>query len=133
MKNMKKDFEFYARRSNLTKLWRVVARPMGEVIGSDQFLGEVRAAAGLTCRQIEGMGKQLRSLLVDHLENGDSVVLFDVVKVSPHVSPRVTEVNSKDAVMAQIRDLRNVPMGVTLHVTPRTTFSRLVKNAILHK
>lgn len=130
---MKKDFEFYARRSNLTKLWRVVARPMGEVIGSDQFLGEVRAAAGLTCRQIEGMGKQLRSLLVDHLENGDSVVLFDVVKVSPHVSPRVTEVNSKDAVMAQIRDLRNVPMGVTLHVTPRTTFSRLVKNAILHK
>lgn len=133
MKNMKKEFEFYARRSNLTKLWRVVARPTGEVIGSDQFMGEVRAAAGLTCRQIEGLAKQLRYLLVDHLDHGDSVVLFDVVKVSPHVSPLVSEVNSRDAVMAQLRDLRNLPMDVSLHVTPRTTFSRLVKNAILHK
>lgn len=133
MKDMKKNFEFYARRSNLTKLWRVMVRPKGEVIGTDQFLGEVRAAAGMTCREIDGVSKQLRRLLVDHLESGDSVVLFDVVKVSPHVCPQVAEERSEDAVMARMRDSGKMPLAVKLHVTPRTPFSRLVSNAILHK
>jgi len=133
MKDMKKSFEFYARRSNLTNLWRVMARPKGEVIGSDQFLGEVRASAGLTCRQIEGLAKQLRFLLVDHLAHGDSVVLFDVVKVSPHVCPQMEEVRSKDTLMEMMRDVRNLPLRVSLHTTPRTHFSRMAKNSIMHR
>lgn len=118
------NFEFYARRSNLTHRWSLNMRPKGGIVSADLFTGEVRGALGLSAREGERLGEAVRRLLLDHLREGSSVVLFDLVRVAPQLSPCLTEMATEEEALARLGAEGPLPVKAGLSATPRTQFVR---------
>lgn len=125
MDTRQKNYEIYARRSNLTHRWSLGVRAKGGVVSSEMFVGELRSALGWPSREGERLAETVRRLLLDHLREGDSVVLFDVAKMSPQLSLHLPETDSEaEALLGVPADGTQPPVKVSVKATPRTAFAR---------
>ena len=121
---MKTFFQFATQHLNVNGLWRTTVLWRGETIPAERLWEHVMNECGFDRRTMDRLKKTILGFLTEELVAGNSVNLFDVVRLrmSPQVKFPCVRTESEADAQRETARLRDVDWQVASHVP--CTYSR---------
>lgn len=115
--------KFGLQRLNFNRQWRAVVEQRGETVDAVRLMEKLQRHCPLDRQTTQRLFDALRIVLTDELAAGNTVCLFDVVRLTPRFRLRDPVCGTREQVADRLRGLtaKDVRMEVGANATTRLT------------